>query len=35
VLLALPPARAFFLLVLPVGGIIGFFLWRRHRNRGL
>ena len=29
----LPPARAFFICVLPVGGIIGFFLWLRHRNR--
>jgi hypothetical protein len=30
-LAALPPARAFFLLVLPVGGIIGYFLWLHHR----
>jgi hypothetical protein len=30
-LAALPPARLFFLLVLPLGGVIGFFLWLRHR----
>jgi hypothetical protein len=30
----LPPARLFFLCVAPVGGIIGFILWLRNRNRG-
>jgi hypothetical protein len=30
-LAALPPSRAFFLLVLPLGGIIEFVLWLRHR----
>src|SRR5215475_1786508 len=31
-LIGLPPIRLFFLLAAPIGALVGFLLWRRHRR---